>query len=138
MPTHTMNIGSMASGGIGRSISTSGSTTLRTGARVPGRQAERHAEGSARAEADRHPLERRGHVDPELARRPVPEAAEDEPRPGKEDRVEESQGHDEAGESAPQCQESENGADPERERAAALERGPSQARLHQRGHVAHD
>jgi hypothetical protein len=30
MPTHTMKSGSMASGGIGRRISTTGSTRLRT------------------------------------------------------------------------------------------------------------
>jgi hypothetical protein len=30
MPIHTMNSGSIASGGIGRSISTTGSTTFRT------------------------------------------------------------------------------------------------------------
>src|SRR5207245_609761 len=41
MPTQTMNSGSIASGGIGRSSSTTGSTTLRTArtwpARVPAR-----------------------------------------------------------------------------------------------------
>ena len=57
---------------------------------MPGRQAERDAEGGAGAEAERHALERRRHVDPELAPdRHVEHAAEHEPGAGQEDRVEE-------------------------------------------------
>ena len=106
---------------------------------VAGRQAQPDAEGGAGAEADRHSLDGGGDVAPQLTLgRQLGQAAEDEPRPGEEDWIEEPEDDDETSDGGPHCNERGHGAEPEREHTPGRECGPSQARLHQRGHVAHE
>ena len=93
---------------------------------MPGRQAERHAEDGAGAEAERDTLERRREVDPELAPdRHVEHVAEHEPGAGQEDRVEEFQNHHGA---RSRLQNARNAAMAPRRSASARPRGSREPR----------
>jgi len=106
---------------------------------MPGRQAERDAEGRADAEAHRDAFERRRQVDPERASyRHVEHVAEHEPGTRHEDRVEELQHHDGAREQAPERQERGDGAEAQRERTPARQSGAAKSRVHQLGHTAQE
>ena len=138
MPTHTMNSGSMASGGIGRSSSTIGSTTLRTGARCPAARPSADAEGAPVAEAEGDALERGA---PRGSRagpcRPAHRAPSTSQGPGRKTGLNsrrttttpETRLH-----SARKAASRRAGA---RARGRAAARA-AQARLHQLGHAAHE
>ena len=139
MPTHTMNSGSIASGGIGLSISTTGSTTLRTTREVAGGQPEGERRERAGSEADDDALERRPHVHPELAvDGELEHLAEDQPGPREKDRVEQLQEDDETGRQAPERQKPEHRARAQGKAAPTGERSAAETPLHQLGQAAQE
>src|SRR5256884_437826 len=118
MPIHTMKSGSIASGG----------------SRGPGGQADGEREDGAGAEAQGDALERGAHVSPELAvQRELHGLADDEPRPGQEDRIDEPEGLHDSRNERPRREEERDRADAHPERAPPRQRGAPQAPLHHLG-----
>src|SRR2546422_614383 len=106
MPTQTMNSGSIASGGIGRSSSTTGSTTLRTARTWPASSPSASASTAPTEKPTATPLERGGDVDPELTlARQLEQGADHHPRGRQEQGIEGLRQLDEAAGDAPQGEE---------------------------------
>src|SRR5438034_1227657 len=104
------------------------------GAEVSGGQTDREREHGAGAEAQGDALERGAHVSPELAvQRELHDFADDEPRPGQEDRIDEPEGLHDSCDERPRREEERDRADAHPQRAPARQRGAAQAPLHHLG-----